>query len=141
MEILPKNIKYRKGYKYQLAETYSVYVDIKPEKNVLAEYVQLFTDGLLIIQKGYAWDGASGPTWDDKSNMRASLVHDALYQLMRLELLPQSCKKQADRELQKAMIEDGAFKIRAWYYYKAVEMAGGKSCQPGYEPYPVLTAP
>ena len=141
MEILPKTIKYRKGYKYQLAETYSVYVKIKPEKNVLAEYVQLFTDGLLIIQKGYAWDGASGPTWDDKSNMRASLVHDALYQLMRLGLLPQDCKEPTDREMQKICKEDGMWRIRAWYYYQGVKYGGGKSCQPGYEPYPVLTAP
>jgi len=40
-------------------------------------------DGLLTISEGYMWDGASGPTWDDKTNMTGSLVHDALYQILR----------------------------------------------------------
>jgi hypothetical protein len=33
--------------------------------------------------KGYAWNGPSGPTLDTRNFMRGSLVHDALYQLMR----------------------------------------------------------
>lgn len=134
-------IHYRRGYKYQLVGNHIFYVDIRPEESIKAGYVQLNKAGVLRIKSGYAWDGCSGPTWDSGGNMRAGLIHDALYQIMRLGLLPQTFKEAADRELQKAMKEDGAWGIRAWYYYKAVKMFGGKSCQPGHEPYPVLVAP
>ena len=48
---------------------------------------RLNTKGHLIIKRSYAWDGPSGPTIDTKNFMRGSLVHDALYQLMRHEHL------------------------------------------------------
>lgn len=134
-------IHYRKGYKYTLAGNHIYHVDIRPAESIRAGYVHLNIAGVLWIKSGYAWDGCSGPTWDDKTNMRGGLIHDALYQLMRLGLLPVSCKEAADRELQKACVEDGMFKIRAWYYYQAVSKFGKESCQPGLDPYPVLTAP
>ena len=83
-------------------------------------------DATLDINKGYAWDGPRGPTIDTKTNMRASLVHDALYQLMREGLLPQHYRKAADKELYRIMIEDGACKWRAWYYYMGVRWRGAK---------------
>ena len=42
--------------------------------------------------------GASGPTLDTDDTMELdSLVHDALYQLMREGCLPQSARKAADK--------------------------------------------
>lgn len=136
-----KNISYRRGYKYQLAGNHFFHTSIKPAKSIRSGFVWLNKAGVLYAKSGYAWDGASGPTWDDKTNMRGSLIHDALYQLMRLGLLPHTCKESADREMQKACIEDGMNSFRAWYYYQGVRFGGGKSSKPGYEPYPVLTAP
>ena len=84
-------IRYRSGYKYQLADEYSVKVRVVPEQNIVTgptnQFINLDTDGALVIKGGYAWDGPSGPTIDTKNFMRGSLVHDALYQIMRLELL------------------------------------------------------
>lgn len=134
-------IHYRRGYKYTLAGNHIYHVDIKPVESIRAGYVHLNIAGVLWIKAGYAWDGCSGPTWDDKNNIRAGLIHDALYQLIRINQLPPECKDAADRELQKAMIDDGAFKIRAWYYYQAVSKFGWKSCEPGYDPYPVIVVP
>lgn len=134
-------IHYKKGYKYQLAGNHIYHVDIKPAESIFAGFVKLNVSGVLWIKSGYAWDGCSGPTWDDKHNMRGGLIHDALYQLMRLGVLSQDYKESADRELQKAMIEDGALRVRAYYYYRAVRRLGKKSCSLGYEPYPVLCAP
>lgn len=78
-----------RSYKYQLVEEFTYETGITGF-NILTDYVQLNDEGLLTIRKNYAWDGASGPTFDTKNSMRGSLVHDALYQLLRRKELPQS---------------------------------------------------
>ena len=138
---MPAQIKYQKGYKYRLFKQVIVKVPILLEDPAVTSFIKMSTDGILTIKKGYSWDGCSGPTWDDKTNLRAGLIHDALYQLMRLGMIPQKNKDAADRELQRIMVEDGAFKIRAWYFYQAVKTFGGRACSLGYDPYQVLTAP
>ena len=50
--------------------------------NLLTSYIDLSTGGLLKINTGYSWNGATGIP-DTQANMLAALVHDALYQLMR----------------------------------------------------------
>ena len=70
-------VSYRKGYKYQLAEDFSQYVAIYPEKDIKTQFIHLAMDGRLTILSGYAWDGPSGPTIDTKSSIRGSLIHDA----------------------------------------------------------------
>lgn len=133
-------IQYRSGYKYQLAEEYSVEVSIRPEKNIETDFIALNTAGLLVTKKGYAWDGPSGPTFDTKNFMRGSLVHDALYQLMRNELLPASCREQADLELHKICREDGMSKFRAWYVLLGVRKFANFAATPESRK-PVRTAP
>lgn len=120
-------IQFRGGYKYSLWEDYRVQIGIRG-------YVvnhRLFTldaDGWLTIFADYPWDGCSGPTWDDKSNMRGGLVHDALYEMLRLNLLPHDpCFHLANEELRKILIEDGMWKWRADYYFYAVEKFGNAS--------------
>jgi len=136
-----KKIFYSEGYKYQLREDYCVSTDIFPKEDIITEYIHLYKNGFLFIKKGYAWNGCSGPTYDDKTNMRPSLIHDAGYQLLRLGLLPKRYKKLFDYVFKKACIEDKMLTCRANYYYFAVDKFGGGSCAAGYEPYPVLTAP
>jgi hypothetical protein len=122
-------IQYRKGYKYQLVKTTSVQTEVYPPDDIQAEYIDLTSTGLLTNKEGYAWDGCSGPTWDDKTNIHGGLTHDSLYQLMRMGLLAQRYKEPADRELQKQCILDGMGKIRAWYYYQGVHLFGGSHCR------------
>src|SRR5574343_418436 len=97
-------IKYKKGYKYVLAEDYTCIVDIHPINDIKTDYIELLTDGTLTIKKFYAWDGTSGPTLDGKTNMRGSLIHDSLYGLFREEHLSLKQRKQADLEFQKACL-------------------------------------
>ena len=80
-------IKYRSKYKYQLAEEYRLKIPLQPKKVIETEFINLDCDGILVVASGYAWDGPSGHLVDTTRNMRASLVHDALYQLMRHEHL------------------------------------------------------
>lgn len=65
-------IKYTEGYKYQLAEDYVVMTPIVGVE-VVDFYFTLERSGRLTGKKGYAWDGASGPTFDTKNSMSPSL--------------------------------------------------------------------
>ena len=123
-------IKYRSGYKYQLAEAHEVQVGIQPAGDVRTDFIDLSASGLLTVKKGYAWDGPSGPARDTKDFMRGSLVHDALYQLMRNSHIGQEWRKQADRELKKIVRQDGMSWFRAWFVHRAVRRAGGPAASP-----------
>lgn len=108
-----RKIQFCKGYKYQLREIARIQTRICPNKDIKAELVELRQDGMLIVHKYFAWDGCSGPTIDDRSNYVACLVHDALYYLMRLGLLPRTWRTRVDEELTRLMKEDGEEIVRA----------------------------
>jgi len=119
-------MKYREinNYKYELMETLTESVPISA--NALTEFIEL-DRGLLTIREGYCWDGASGPTIDTKSTMRGSLVHDALYQLMRMGKIGQEYKPLADQTFRRLIRADGMGVFRAWYYYNGVRFFGRKA--------------
>jgi hypothetical protein len=133
-------IQYRAGYEYQLAASYEVGIEIRPPMSIRTEHVALEPDGLLTIRAGYAWDGPSGPAIDTKNFMRGSLVHDALYQLMREGHLGQDLREAADRILQRICREDGMSALRAWWVYQGVRFGGGPSADP-LSVNPILVAP
>lgn len=134
-------ISYRSGYKYQLRQPHVDAVAIYPDEPVSTEYVSLTLEGTLTIRRGYAWDGPSGPSVDTPSFMRGSLVHDALYQLMRLGAVDAGIwRETADRELQRMCREDGMWRIRAWWVYLAVHWFGEPATSPASSK-PVEVAP
>lgn len=120
-------MKYRKGYKYQLVEDYSYPLGYAFAHDDVATTFLSIEQGTLTMYRGYAWDGPSGPTIDTANFMRGSLVHDALYQLMRYGLLDQALRKAADDELYRICLEDGMGKLRAWYVYKSVRLFARKA--------------
>jgi hypothetical protein len=126
-----KCIAYRGGYKYQLKESYTLDIAIKPAKAIETTFLQLDTAGKLTIKDGYAWDGPSGPTMDTLTFMRGSLVHDALYQLMREKHLDHDThRKTADRILWQLCREDGMWAARAWWVYWAVRWFADPAADP-----------
>ena len=135
-------ILYRAGYAYQLAEDYAVAVPpaLRPASHIATEYISLTTVGLLILLRGYAWDGPSGPAIDTPNFMRGSLVHDALYQLLREGHLAPACREAADMFLRDLCLEDGMWRIRAWWVYRGVRLGGGPSADPD-NAKPILEAP
>ena len=124
-------IEYRSGYKYQLATDYRIKCNIKPKKVVDEKFIKLDKNGNLTVVEGYAWDGPSGPVVDTRENMRASLVHDALYQLIRhRHLTVKEHKDKADRLFKKICIKDGVQPVTARVYYLGLKMGGKPSTDP-----------
>ena len=133
-------IKYSEGYKYQLRQTYAIQTDLRPKKRIKTEWLDLDEGGFLWIKRGYAWDGPSGPTFDTKNSLRGSLVHDAIYQFIRLGLLDGDCKDYADNLFLKILEEDGMADIRASLWYEGVHLFAGFATRGSAEPA-ILTAP
>jgi len=130
-------------YKYQLMrKSYTCQINIR-KKSIKTDFIQLTTKGKLTIKRGYAWDGPSGLTVDTKTFMRASLVHDALYQLMRLKRLDyKTHRRLADDLLKRQCLQDGMNSIRAWYVHRFVCWFGEPSARPPEKPKAeLLTAP
>lgn len=135
-----ERICYNSGYKYQLKETYSLKTNVIPPAEIVTLFVTLDIEGMLTIQRGYAWDGPSGPTFDTKNFMRGALIHDALYQLMR------DCPEQFPRDKYRAMADDllrdicmidGMSRIRAWWVHLGVRKFGDPSADPSKKRPPV----
>lgn len=122
-----KRIRYTKGYKYMLEEDAWFYTGIFQE--FVTKRVIHHKDGWMCIKEGFCWDGCSGPTYDDKTNMRAGLMHDGIYYLLR-HGFPMKYRCIGDEKLKVLMIEDGSFRWRACYYKYAVQYFGKGSAKP-----------
>jgi len=124
-------IRYRSDYKYQLAEGYEINISIRPKADIKTEFTDLDTAGNLKVKRGYAWDGPSGPVADLEENMRASLVHDALYQLMRNKHLnARTHRRAADREFREICKADGVSSRTANLWYKVLRRLGKPAASP-----------
>ena len=113
-------IKYRKGYKYQLAASTSGQTPIKPDKEIDTEFIKLSKDGFMWIKSGYAFDGASGPTIDTKNTFTPALVHDAFCQLIRNGYLDKSARHEADHLFYEMLRERGMWWLRAKLWLRGV---------------------
>lgn len=135
-------IHYRSGYEYQLKKTVTLSTRILPDEEVVIDgFVRLGVDGTLEIRNGYAWDGPSGPTIDTRNFMRGSLVHDALYQLMReADLDKATWRKTADEELVRFCGLDGMSRVRRWWVLKAVRRFADLAASPASRK-PISRAP
>jgi len=130
------------NYKYKLEE------DIAFSTGVLGfeistKYIELKNHGVLVIRKGYMWDGVTGlPRFATdailKHTARGSLLHDAFYQLIRLRLLPAYLKHKIDLEMKKQFEFDGLNKTVASMFYQAVKNFGSQYCKAGDVKYPKI---
>jgi len=115
-------ISYKSGYKFKLWGSVKAQLQIYPETQLeVPNWISLHPEGGIVINDGYAWDGASGAI-DTKSIMLASLVHDVLYQMIRAGL--PIVRKEADKELYRLCRAGGMWWIRAQYIYWAVRLFG-----------------
>jgi len=125
-------IKYKAGYKYQITSRACFVTDIHPKKDIETQFIDLSESGILLIKPGYAWDGASGPTLPSIKAKRASLAHDALYQLLReKKITGEANRRKADRIFYELLRKDGMWKIRAKVWWRAVRRWAKKSSMRG----------
>jgi len=143
-----RKVYYTSGYKYQLKRKYRYRTALRPKRDLVVDFLMLQTDGWLVYDKGYAWDGPSGeiqippflPAWlpsirlditkDGKKSMRSSLIHDGLYQLMRYSLLDIKHRKYADQLLKDICMEDGMSIFMATQWRNAVSNFAEDSALP-----------
>jgi hypothetical protein len=139
-------IHYKRGYKYQLVKRARLRLPWKPARmaRILGPedvpMATLTTEGWLVIEPLYAWDGPSGPAIDTPSFMGASLVHDVLYQMIRLGQLPIEWRDKADKIMLGLCLGGGMWWPRAWWCYYGVQRGAEFAARPDAEPKE-LTAP
>lgn len=122
--------KQRRKYKYNLHSELIYETGLSVKVPIANLFLEINASGRLIIKAGYAWDGPSSPAIDSKNFMQGSLIHDALYQLMRDQVLPPSDRKRVDEILKEVCLQDGMSAFRAWYVYQGVRFGGAKSAEP-----------
>ena len=114
-------------YKFKVEENFSIELPFK-----IPDFEHPYAsskDGILSVKRGYAWDGASGPIINTRDTLVASLVHDVLYQAMRLNLIKSSKENRqiADKNFFEILKMNGVNSIRRKVWYFAVRLFGKKS--------------
>lgn len=84
----------------------------------------------IVIKKGYAWDGASGPTFDTYGSLQPSLIHDALYQCIRLGYVTEASRKEVDRLFLHMLERGGMGWLRRRIWHRAVRLLGRRAAKP-----------
>jgi len=80
-------------------------------------HIRLASNGTIVLLTGYVWDFGSGPAIDTPDMVYASIVHDALYELMALGRLPWGLRKGVDKHFVDMLKEAGMpWWRRAWVY-------------------------
>jgi len=128
-------------WKYRLVAPYAVGIPLIMERRITSpgEYI-ILDGGTISLKQGYAWDGPSGPIVDTRTLMRPSVVHDALYQLMREALLGLAHRGLSDDIFRTHCLEDGVSRLRARRLRWGLKVFGEKYARPT-RPLPILRAP
>lgn len=117
-------LKYKSGYRYKLEEMYLQTLPFDVFDASVRGWV-VIVDHRLAVSNGYAWDGAStGLPWTPKKWLRPSLVHDALYQLIRESQLPMTFRRDADDVFYRLLRENRVNIVLATVAYWAVRICG-----------------
>ncbi len=120
-------MRYKSGYRYVSQE--AVLVDIGSDLHapLNAPFASIAAERLCVMSR-YAWDGASFTPFKwfgtAKPLLTPSLVHDALYQLIREGLLDRQYRAAADRLFREMLLARGVWRVVAWAAYWSVRVFG-----------------
>jgi hypothetical protein len=107
-------ITYSTGYKYRLEEDFNTKIELF-DKNLISTFIELNPDGYLLIKKGYAWNGLSGPDLDVKKFIKSILIYDALRQLVREHGLEQSYIPSINKIISTQLMASGMNSMHIWH--------------------------
>jgi len=110
-----------KDWKYRVLETFTHQTDIIPPKEAKTKFSTLSINGLITVDKGFCWDGASGAL-DTENTLFPSLIHDIGCNMYLLELVSDENRLQFDDLFYKLLKDEGMSSFRASYMYKAVKV-------------------
>lgn len=113
------------GEKYELLKKVLRNTEIKPRKTIEYDFITLEKNGTITIKKGYRWDGPSCFP-DIQEMMKASVVHDAFYDLHRKygDILNKDTREKADDLFGEMCGEDGLDKTIADAVVKLLHSVG-----------------
>jgi hypothetical protein len=121
--------------KYLVADRYVAIMPFLPPMDIRTEFVDFFADGTLVIREGFNFS-ANWPAINTEDSRRGAAEHDALYWLMKLDLLDRRVyREKVDLRLYEVLREDGMVDFRAWYWYKAVRVGGDDALN---SPFPAI---
>jgi len=125
-------MKYRKGFKYQLAEDAFLQTNIIPPSPIDTKFITLDMSGLLGLRDGYASDGPSGPTIDTETSMAGAFFHDGACQLVRMGKLPHVPEVVAKVNMMayEKWKASGMYEWRAWWWHRQLTNFGGFALDP-----------
>jgi len=123
-------MKYRKGYLYQLAEDVYIETTLTVIHPIDTTFISLHLNSIMVIRAGYAWDGASGPTFNTDNSMVPSLFHDAAAQLMRQGLLPQKMLPHVNAHFDYMLKKRGMSWLRRKLWQRGLWLTDGSFANP-----------
>ena len=109
---LDTQVHYYDRMKYITSRRHVYQTNIRPKEDIFTKFASLLTCGVLILEEWYAWNGANIVV-DRPSNLRASLIHDALVTLIQQGKLDPKFKTAVDQEYYDACREDGMWLVPA----------------------------
>jgi hypothetical protein len=136
-------IKYRfmgGRWKYELLTDYWFNTPVAGH-DISNPFLCLTPAGVLLLAKGYAWNGPSGPAIDTKNFMRGSLCHDGLYECGNLGLPEKPWRDMADLLLVEITSADGMSAIRCRWVLWGVRTFARRAWVKRVKPIEVLEAP
>lgn len=132
-------MNYEKNWKYRNRQDETFYLgrELTAKRDNLRSRVTIIYSvrtrmQKLVVHPGYTWNGLSWVPdfFDSERNMRASLAHDALYDLIRRGAIPYKQKKYADRVFRRVLKEDGTNIVMRSLMYFFVRWFAGFACKP-----------
>lgn len=127
-----QTISYHKGKsRYQLADDYVIDIGFPHSTGLRADYVDLSTDGVLSIERGFTWDGVTGLAFNTRNFARASLVHDAIFHLMREVGRDPELHEKADDLFRTIALDDGVHVIRVNVHCTSLRLVRSLGWLPG----------
>ncbi len=133
-------LKLTKGYKFWVDEEITLYTDIKIPIPYTGQFVEIWPTygklskrtrnvigSLMVIKKGFAFDGKSGGIQTTKTKIPAAF-HDHAYRLIRLGILPQTYRIVFDDLFRDLCKQQGGFtKFMADIWFWALRRFGKSS--------------